>query len=174
MAAEKGATAAQARCGLTYATDDRSVLQNWTTAVKWWREAAEAGVKEAQWYIGQCYYYGRGVDRDATLNPGCRHAPMDSAVPHQSPRDSVWVDFLLANGLSDEELELAKHIYAYSKRTCTFICGSNSAPVHRVSLLHGTDCQHGDWNRPPRRSRTRFCAPASSCAAARGGRAGRD
>jgi TPR repeat protein len=32
--------------------------------VKWWRKAAEAGEFDAQWYMGQCYFYGRGVDRD--------------------------------------------------------------------------------------------------------------
>jgi hypothetical protein len=60
----------------------------------------------------------------------------DSAALHQSVRDSMWVEFMLSSGLSEEELELV--IYAYSKRTCTF-CGSNSAPlgaVHGASLLH--------------------------------------
>jgi TPR repeat protein len=32
--------------------------------VKWWRKAAYAGEKGSQWYMGLCYYYGRGVDRD--------------------------------------------------------------------------------------------------------------
>ena len=50
--------------GMIYATGDRSVPQNWATAVKWWRKAAEAEELIAQWYMGQCYYYGRGVDRD--------------------------------------------------------------------------------------------------------------
>jgi hypothetical protein len=78
----------------------------------------------------------------------------DAGVPHQSPHDSVWVDFMLAYGLSDEELELAKHIYAYSKRTCTF-CGSNSTPLRNCSLCMelryciGTDCQHAHWNATP-------------------------
>jgi hypothetical protein len=54
----------KARCGLIYAAGDRSVPQNWATAVKWWRKAAEAGEKLAQRYMGLCYYYGRGVDRD--------------------------------------------------------------------------------------------------------------
>jgi hypothetical protein len=43
----------------------------------------------------------------------------DSVVPNQSMRDSMWVAFMLSSGLSDEELELAKQIYAYSLRTCT-------------------------------------------------------
>jgi TPR repeat protein len=34
MAAEQGTTAAQTRCGRIYATGDRSVPQNWATAVK--------------------------------------------------------------------------------------------------------------------------------------------
>ena len=78
----------------------------------------------------------------------------DSGAPHQSPRDSVWVDFMLCFGLSDEDLELAKRMFAYSKRTCTF-CGSNSAPLRNCSLCMelryciGTDCQHADWNKTP-------------------------
>ena len=78
----------------------------------------------------------------------------DSVVPHQSLRDSMWVEFMLAFGLSEEDLELAKHINAYSLRTCTF-CGSNSAPLRNCSLCMelrycmGTDCQHGDWNKTP-------------------------
>ena len=79
---------------------------------------------------------------------------IDSSVPHHSLRDSVWVEFMLASGLSDEDLELAKHIYAYSQRTCTF-CGSNSAPLRNCSLCMerryciGTDCQHAHWNQTP-------------------------
>jgi TPR repeat protein len=78
----------------------------------------------------------------------------DSVVPHQSPRDSVWVEFMLATSLSDEDLELAKRVYAYSQRTCTF-CGSNSAPLRNCSLCMelcycvGTDCQHAHWNKTP-------------------------
>jgi hypothetical protein len=52
----------------------------------------------------------------------------DSAAPHPSLRDSTWMNFMIDFGLSDEELELAKHVYAYSQRTCAF-CGSNSAPL---------------------------------------------
>jgi hypothetical protein len=190
---------------------------------KWWRKAAEAGENGAQWFIGVCYYYGRGVDRDnakavvwfrkvaAKGNalaaqavqsgiPGevvrslivrftsagsaparyevarefagkvhkiylihtlqmCNRALQepDSAVPHQSLRDTMWVDIMMIYGLSDEDLELAKHIYAYSKRTkisCAF-CGSNSAPLRNCSLCMelryciGTDCQHVDWNKTP-------------------------
>ena len=48
----------------------------------------------------------------------------DSSAPHQSVRDSVWVDFMTTYGISEEELELVKHIHAYSQRTCRF-CGSN-------------------------------------------------
>ena len=78
----------------------------------------------------------------------------DSVVPHQSVRDGIWVDFMMNTGLSEEDLELAKHIYAYSKRTCTF-CGSSSAPLRCCSLCMelryciGTDCQHAHWNWTP-------------------------
>jgi hypothetical protein len=78
----------------------------------------------------------------------------DSGVPHQSVRDSIWVNFMLLYGLSEEELELAKHIHGYSRRTCTF-CGSSSAPLRKCSLCMelryciGTDCQHADWNKTP-------------------------
>jgi hypothetical protein len=78
----------------------------------------------------------------------------DSVVPHQSLRDSEWVEFMLGAGLSDEELAQAKHIHAYSKRTSTF-CGSNSAPLRNCSLCMelryciNTDCQHAHWNQTP-------------------------
>jgi TPR repeat protein len=222
MSAEKGDAGAQERCGIIYATGDRSVPQNCAAAVKWWRKAAEAGEMCAQCYIGQCYYYGRGgVDRDvaqamvwfrksaAQGNPAAGQAvqmgipgkggfhntiarftnagsaviryevarefadkvqeqflkpqlqeyndvlqEFGSAVPYQSPRDSMWVECMLGIGLSDEDLELAKHVNAYSLRTCTF-CGSNSAPLRNCSLCMelryciGTDCQHVDWNKTP-------------------------
>ena len=41
----------------------------------------------------------------------------DSVAPHQSLRDSMWVEFMLTSGLSEEDLELAKRVYAYSNRT---------------------------------------------------------
>jgi TPR repeat protein len=128
----------------------------------------------AQWEIGLCYYYGRGVERDvaqatewfkkaaAQGNPGAAQAlqsgvagfqavrevmarftnagsaprrhevahafagqvneqflgyrlqkcsqllkEVDSAVPHHSLRNSMWVDFMLLYGLSDEDLALS-------------------------------------------------------------------
>jgi TPR repeat protein len=220
MAAVQGYLGAQVRCGMMYATGGRSVPQNWTTAAKWWRKAAEAGDQGAQWNIGVWYYYGRGMGRDVAkamvwfrksaaqgnaavvlavqsgfpgqafredilrfTNAGSappRHAAAhnfaeevhgnflrpslqmyndvlkkpDSTVPHQSPRDNIWVEFMQATGLSDEELELAKRVYAYSLRTCTS-CGSNSVPLRNCSLCMelrdciGTDCQHDDWNKTP-------------------------
>jgi hypothetical protein len=78
----------------------------------------------------------------------------DSAAPHPSLRDSTWMNFMIDFGLSDEELELAKQIYAYSLKTCT-VCGSNSAPLRKCSLCMerryciNTDCQHAHWNKTP-------------------------
>jgi hypothetical protein len=79
---------------------------------------------------------------------------VDTVAPHQSVRDGLWVDCMLMYGLSDEDLELAKRIHAYSLRTCTF-CGSNSAPLRHCSLcmeVHyciATDCQYQAWNKTP-------------------------
>jgi hypothetical protein len=77
-----------------------------------------------------------------------------SAASHQSLRDSIWLDVMMSSGISEEDLELTKRVYAYSLRTCTF-CGSNSAP-HRhcslcmeVSYCIETDCQHAHWNKAP-------------------------
>ena len=78
----------------------------------------------------------------------------DSVVPHQSSRDSDWVEFMMNYNLSEEELELIKRIYAYSQRTCAF-CGSDSAPLRNCSLCIelgyciGTECQHDVWNKTP-------------------------
>jgi hypothetical protein len=79
----------------------------------------------------------------------------DSPAPHPSLRNRMWVEFMMTFGISsEEELELAKIIHAYSQRTCAF-CGSNSAPLRNCSLCMelryciGTDCQHAHWNKPP-------------------------
>jgi hypothetical protein len=183
--------------------------------------AAKAGNVGAQWSMGVCYYYGRGVGRDAAraklwirkaaaqgdaaavnaLQTGvpvhrvlrevldrftnaisapqrraAAHAfagfvidkflgPMlqgvgrelqetNSSVPHQSVRDSMWVNFMMDYGLSDEDPALAKRVYAYSQRTCRF-CGSKAAPLRNCSLCVelryciGTDCQYQHWNKTP-------------------------
>jgi hypothetical protein len=62
---------AQVWCGMVYASGGRSVPQNWATAAKWWRKAADAGLRDAQWNIGVCYYYGRGVDRNVAQAKVC-------------------------------------------------------------------------------------------------------
>jgi TPR repeat protein len=64
MAAKQGFKLAQTQCALIFAAGDRSVPQNWTTAVKWWRLAArKAGIAgggdedsrgDMQWCIGLC------------------------------------------------------------------------------------------------------------------------
>jgi hypothetical protein len=87
---------------------------------------------------------------------GCNQVfqEVDSTAPHQSMRGNLWVELMLTVGLSEEDLELAKRVYAYSQRMCAF-CGSNSAPLRNCSLcMHvrcciGTDCQHGHWNKAP-------------------------
>jgi hypothetical protein len=87
---------------------------------------------------------------------GCSRALQEggSAVPHQSVRDSMWMEFMMMFGISEEELEVAKRMHAYSQRTCTF-CGSNAAPLRKCSLYIevryciGTDCQHAHWNKTP-------------------------
>jgi TPR repeat protein len=79
---------------------------------------------------------------------------VDSGVAHQSVRDSTWVDFMLMYGLSDEDLELAKRVYAYALRTCAF-CDSKSAPLRNCSLCMevryciADNCQHAAWNKTP-------------------------
>jgi hypothetical protein len=78
-----------------------------------------------------------------------------SIVPHQSPRDSLWVQCMMGFGIvSEEELELAKRIYAYSLRICAF-CGSTSAPLANCPLCMecryciAMDCQLQHWNKEP-------------------------
>ena len=38
--------------------------KDYSEAVKWYRKAAEQGSARAQCYLGECYYYGRGVSQD--------------------------------------------------------------------------------------------------------------
>ncbi len=37
---------------------------NYSTAVQWYRKAAEQGCDVAQFMIGEMYFYGRGVDKN--------------------------------------------------------------------------------------------------------------
>jgi hypothetical protein len=160
--------------GSIYAAGGRSVPQNWTTAAKWWRKVAEAGQRGAQWFIGLLVRFtdaGSAPTRHAVAHEfagkvneqylGCalqEYNQMlqedDSGVPHQSVRDSVWVDFMMNYGFSDEDLALAKRFYAYSQRTCR-LCGSNAAPLRNCSMCMEVryciagDCQHADWNKTP-------------------------
>jgi TPR repeat protein len=91
VAAEKGVAGAQRLCGIIYATGDRSVPQNWATAVKWWRKAAEAGDKVAQWDIGLCYYDGQGVDQDvAQAKPRRKEVLRLSKLCSWASRDKVF------------------------------------------------------------------------------------
>lgn len=39
---------------------------NFVEAVKWYRMAAEAGYSLAQYSLGRCLYFGRGIDRDSS------------------------------------------------------------------------------------------------------------
>jgi hypothetical protein len=102
------------------------------------------------------------VRRESTRTlPYTRFAEVHQCAPGgrlcraaSSLRDSIWVEFMMQFGLSDEDLELAKRIYAYSLMACAF-CGSNSTPLLKCSLCGdvryciGTDCQHADLNKIP-------------------------
>jgi TPR repeat protein len=39
-------------------------MKNYADAVKWYRKAAEQGHAEAQYWLGRCYFDGRGITRD--------------------------------------------------------------------------------------------------------------
>jgi hypothetical protein len=94
---------------------------------------------------------GKGVRELISHFTNARSAPPRHVVAHRFAR-YLNEQFIGARLQSyNRSLELAKHIYAYSQRTCTF-CGSNSAPLRNCSLCMelryciGTDCQHAHWN----------------------------
>mmetsp|Transcript_6747 Transcript_6747/g.8803 ORF Transcript_6747/g.8803 Transcript_6747/m.8803 type:complete len:168 (+) Transcript_6747:89-592(+) len=61
--AEAGDKYAQACLGEMYQCED-GVNMNYSTAVKWYRKAAEQGHADAQNHLGQMYQYGLGVDKN--------------------------------------------------------------------------------------------------------------
>ncbi len=61
--AEQGYAEAQYNLGVMY-DSGRGVRQDYTEAVKWYREAAEQGDIEAQYNLGAMYYNGQGVRKD--------------------------------------------------------------------------------------------------------------
>ena len=71
--AEKGDALAQCVLGEMYDPSIRSNLnqskivpQDYADAVKWYRSAAEQGCAEAQFNLGNCYEFGKGVTNDDT------------------------------------------------------------------------------------------------------------
>ena len=53
--------------GTCFSFGDRcynSAINNYAEAIKWYRKAAEQGYAIAQNNLGDCYYYGNGVERD--------------------------------------------------------------------------------------------------------------
>ena len=61
--ANLGNAVAQNNLGLMYA-NGKGVIQDYKTAVKWYRLAAEQGNADAQFNLGLMYGMGRGVIRD--------------------------------------------------------------------------------------------------------------
>ncbi len=59
--AEDGDQYAQAHLGLMYQYG-YGVDKNYSTAVEWYRKAAEQGHAGAQYYLGNMYFFGQGVD----------------------------------------------------------------------------------------------------------------
>jgi TPR repeat protein len=55
---------AQYYLGLGYFNKNNNVEQDYTQRVYWYRKSAEQGYEKAQYNLGHCYYFGRGVTQD--------------------------------------------------------------------------------------------------------------
>lgn len=62
--AEAGNAIAQDQLGVAYLYDNQGVQKDDTQAVVWFRKAAEQGLGEGQYHLGQMYMAGRGVPQD--------------------------------------------------------------------------------------------------------------
>lgn len=64
MAAVQGLANAQNGIGVIFKQGTSSSPQDYSMAVKWFREAAEQGNSRGELRIGVAYYYGEGVEHD--------------------------------------------------------------------------------------------------------------
>ena len=62
--AEEGDVNSQVLLGLTYLNGDDEIPANDKEAFNWFQAAAEQGITEAQYFLGNCYYEGRGTKQD--------------------------------------------------------------------------------------------------------------
>lgn len=60
----EGSRSDQFSLGNAFYNGTSGVVQDRDKAVKWFRQAAENGLPEAQYMLAECYYYGRGVLED--------------------------------------------------------------------------------------------------------------
>lgn len=63
-AAEQGHAHAQNNLGLIYHGILDGESSNYTEAFKWWEKAAKQGLPGAQFNLADCYYFGKGVERN--------------------------------------------------------------------------------------------------------------
>jgi len=90
--AEAGDKYAQACLGYMYQFG-RSVDQNYSTAVEWYREAAEQGYAIAQDHLGHMYYWGDGVNKNlSTAVEWYRKAAEQGHVYAQSRLGHMYED----------------------------------------------------------------------------------
>ena len=191
--ADAGDFASQWNLGVCY-YNGRSVDRDVAQAMSWFRRAAAQGKEAAaqvvqtgslgaDWREAMAAF--TNADSAVTRHPAAHHfvgvfndhfllphlqkcntslRESDTGVPHPSVRDSVWVQFMLATGVSDDDLELAKKIHAYSQRFCAF-CGSTSNPLRscsrcmEVRFCIDTDCQYRHWNSEPREESHKVLCP---------------
>ena len=66
-AAEQGDAGAQFNLGMSFGMDYNEVPKNQELSAKWFGRAADQGYALAFWYIGDCYYSGKGVPQNYEL-----------------------------------------------------------------------------------------------------------
>jgi uncharacterized protein len=47
-----------------YYSSKKDITKGYQQALTWFEKAATAGNDKAQYYLGVCYYYGKGVKKD--------------------------------------------------------------------------------------------------------------
>lgn len=117
-AAEKGDAEAQNYIAETFVRENLGDKRDWSTAVKWWRKAANQGHEVAQFHLATAYLAGWGVEKNLDeyaslcLKAANKGDPAGQTCTARNYRDGIGVKKDLVESYFWDELAKSRNSYA--------------------------------------------------------------
>jgi TPR repeat protein len=80
--------------------------ENETPTLKWFRKAAEQGDADVQWFLGECYAHGNGVDKDEAEAARWYRKAAEQGIA--KAQNSLGVYYAFGNGVTEDKAEAVK------------------------------------------------------------------